>query len=84
MVYMYGKEKQINQRVYELPDSTSTSLINETNKSVNFSTFININKIPTILVNIGEEYLIFDKDGNFKSLVLFDRMTGNKAKENKA
>lgn len=62
----------MNQRIYELPDSTSTSLINETNKQVNFSTFINIDENPAILVNVGDKFVIFDENGVFKSLVFFE------------
>jgi hypothetical protein len=69
-MYTFGHQKQINQWIYQQPDSSSTSLVNDQISNISFSTFVNEN---TILMKIGDEFLIFDQNGVFQTIANFDK-----------
>lgn len=56
-------------RIYQLPDSTSVSLINDHNDKIKFSTF---RDDGTILMHVGHRFFLFDKDGIFMDEVEFN------------
>ena len=58
IMYNLGVKRQIFKlRMYQMPDSVSTTLINDTEHSVKLATFLDK---QTILVQIGYRYIIFD------------------------
>jgi hypothetical protein len=56
-------------RLYQIPDSTSISLINDHDNKIEFTTFLDDGKI---LMKIGHRYALFDSDGIFMDEIEFN------------
>lgn len=54
--------------MYQLPESSNVSLINDQQEMTNFSTYLDDGKI---FLNVGHRYVLFDKDGIFMDPVEF-------------
>jgi hypothetical protein len=70
VVYQYGQDYVYNMRLYQIPDSTSVSLINDHEHKINFTTFMDDGKI---LMNVGHRFSLFDRDGIFMDEIEFQR-----------
>jgi hypothetical protein len=68
VVYQYGQDHVYNMRLYQLPDSTSISLINDHDNKINFTSFMDDGKI---LMNVGHRFSLFDRDGIFMDEIEF-------------
>tara|TARA_B110000285_G_C15033723_1_gene568087 strand:+ start:505 stop:1170 length:666 start_codon:yes stop_codon:yes gene_type:complete len=68
IIYRYGPDFNYQQRMYQLPDSSNVSLINDQQEKTIFSTFLDDGKI---FLNVGHRFVLFDKDGIFMDPVEF-------------
>jgi len=55
-------------RLYQIPDSTAISLINNHDKKVDFTTFM---EDGNILMKLGERFSMFNRDGIFMDEIEF-------------
>ena len=68
IMYRYGDLRTYRMRIYQLPDSTQVSLINDHQEKIDFSTFRND---TNILMSVNNRYVLFDKDGIFRDEIEF-------------
>ena len=68
IIYRYGDQRIYRMRIYQLPDSTSVSMINDHQDKIDFSTF---RDDTNILMSVNNRYVLFDKDGIFRDEVEF-------------
>ena len=69
MIYQYGQDHVYKMRLYQIPDSTSISLINNHDNKINFTSFM---EDGNILMNVGHRFSMFDRDGIFMDEIEFE------------
>lgn len=69
VVYQYGQHHVFKMRIYQIPDSTSISLINDHEDMINFTTFMDNGNI---LMSVGHRFALFDSDGYFMDEIEFN------------
>ena len=67
-IYRYGTSYSYKQRIYQLPSSKSETLLCDSLKRVNMTTFLENGQI---LMKVDNRFMIFDKDGEFIDEVEF-------------
>lgn len=80
ITYQSGNDMGFQQRIYQRPDSPDISLVNDYDKQVLMSTFIDK---KTLLLQLNNRYMIFDHNGNFVDECNFsDYKTGSRYSNN--
>ena len=77
IIYNINDSLMYEQRMYQLPDSQTQTLVNYGSKNVKLATFLDS---ETILLQIDYRYFVFDANGEFLDDIDFADVYAEKAK----